>query len=64
MTTNIKLQFRVTFKSGTRTVAVVDGLKDIANGDTITVGDMENIIQTERFLERLTGLRVHIDQVQ
>jgi len=58
----MKLQFKMTFKNGTKTVAEVVGQKDVAA--TLTVGEVvEKVIETEQFLERLTGLRVHIEQI-
>ena len=60
----MKLQFKVTFKQGTKTVAEIIGRDDAAESGTLTVADLtENVIKTEQFLERLTGLRVHIEQV-
>lgn len=60
----MKLQFKVTFKSGTKTVGEVIGLQDRIDAGNLTVEDVvDNVIRTEQFLERLTGLWVHIDQV-
>jgi hypothetical protein len=61
----MKMQFRLTFKSGTKTVGEVTGLENRIEASNLTVEDLvENVIKTEQFLERLTGLRVHIEQVQ
>lgn len=58
----MKLQFKITFKQGTKTVAEVTGREGL--GETLTVGDVvERVTETEQFLEKLTGLRVHIEQV-
>lgn len=58
----MKLQFRVTFKLGQEVIADVLGREDV--GDSLTIEDVtEHVIRTEQFLERLTGLRVHISQV-
>ena len=60
----MKLQFKLTFKHGTKTVAEVLGLQDRIDAGGLTVEDVvENVVKTEQFLERLTGLRVHIEQV-
>ena len=54
-----EMQFTLTFKDGQRTVATVEGascrLDSLAPGDCST-----RMIETERYLERLLGLRVHI----
>lgn len=58
----MKLAFKVTFKKGLKTIAEVQGdAKDAAN---LTVGEVtERVVETEQFLEKLTGHRVHIEQV-
>lgn len=55
-----KIRFNITVKSGAKTLALVTGLdKDPRD---ITVADIgEAVIAAEQFLERLTGLRFHID---
>jgi flagellar biosynthesis chaperone FliJ len=59
----MKLKFNVTFKSGTRTVAKIEGQQDI-EASKLTVGEVvEQVQATEQFLEKLTGYRVHIEQV-
>jgi len=58
----VKLKFKVTFKRGQKVVATVEGERTLQS-DELTVGDVEKIQQTEQFLEKLTGCRVHIDQV-
>lgn len=58
----MKLQYRVTFKRGPQTVAIVEGLPRPDEG--FKVKDVtERVTETEAYLELLTGLRVHIDQV-
>lgn len=58
----MKLAFKITFKKGMKTVAVVEG--DAKEAADLTVGDVtELVLQTEQFLEKLTGHRVHIEQV-
>ena len=56
------LKFKITFKRGPETVAEVVGYEK--SSDHLTLGEMEKVIPTEQFLEKLTGLRVHIEQVQ
>lgn len=54
------LKFKLTFKRGNEVVAVVEGRERPENA--LTVGDVgERLIETEQYLERLTGLRVHIE---
>lgn len=61
----MKLRFDIVFKRGTREVARVPGCElpeEAANALTVAeVG--EQAIQAEQLLEKLTGLRVHIEQV-
>lgn len=58
----MRVQFTLTFKQGTNTVATVTGREGGIDAADITIGDVvENVTKTEQFLERLTGLRVHID---
>jgi hypothetical protein len=60
----MKLQYKLTFKQGTKTVAEIVGLADRIDARTLTVEDVtENVLKTEQFVERLTGLRLHIEQV-
>jgi len=59
----MKMQFKVTFKRGPKTVAEVFGVEPI-DTDRLTVTEMvEGVHDAEAFLEKLTGLRVHIEQV-
>ena len=60
----MKLQFKVTVKASTKTVAEVVGREGIPV-DKLTVKDMvSGVEEAEQLLERLTGLRWHIEQVQ
>jgi len=59
----MKLKFNVTFKNGLKTVATVEGVKEVDTKD-VTVNDLgEAVHQVEQHLEKLTGLRVHVEQV-
>lgn len=61
----MKVKFSITFKNGTRTVAVVEGREGGQDAADLSLGDVaENVSKTEQFLERLTGLRVHINLEQ
>jgi|SRR5580765_621589 len=62
--TDMKLQFRITFRSGSKVVAEVLGLEDKIDASRLSVEEVTaKVIETEQFLEKLTGLRVHIEQV-
>lgn len=61
----MQLQFNVTFKRGNKVVATIKG-NELPEGTSknLTVGELvEKVQETEQFLERLTGCRVHIEQV-
>lgn len=59
------MKFKVTFKKGITPVSVILPREDYDPGNVLTIADdvAENVIRTEQFLERLTGYRVHIEQV-
>jgi hypothetical protein len=60
----MKLQFKLTFKAGTKTVAEVLGREDVVDASNLTIEEVvEKVQATEQFIEKLTGLRVHIEQV-
>lgn len=57
------MKFNVTFKLGTKVVATIEGVRELS-GAQLTIAEVtEKIHETEAFLEKLTGLRVHIEQV-
>ncbi len=58
-----KLRFRVVIKNGERQIANICGTDGPLTTGTMTVEDAQRIPETEQFLERLTGLRFHIEQV-
>ena len=59
----MKMQFKLTFKRGTKTVAEVLGQENTDAG-SLTIEDVvERVQATEQFVEKLTGLRLHIEQV-
>ena len=54
------VRYKLTFKFGPEVIAVVEGRERPM--DALNVGDItQRIIETEQYLERLTGLRVHIE---
>lgn len=58
-----KHRFEVIFKRGPKEVARVVGVRDVPSDD-ITVADVgDRLIAAEQLLERLTGFRVHIQEV-
>jgi len=59
----MKMQFKLTFKQGTKTVGEVVGRENPDAGN-LTISEVtEKVVETEQFIEKLTGLRVHIEQV-
>lgn len=59
----MQLQFEVVFKQGTKEVARVTGRRN-PDAASLTIADVtERVIETEQFLEKLTGVRCHINQV-
>ncbi len=56
------MRFKITFKFGVATVAVIYSPRNSASD--LKVSELEKILDTEKFLERLTGLRVHIEEVR
>lgn len=54
------IRFTLTFKRGPKTVAVVEGHPRELEG--LHIGDVtDRVMETEAYLERLTGLRVHVE---
>lgn len=58
---NDTVQFSVKFKRSEETIALALGTPRPVDG--LTVGDMQDVPRLEAALEKLTGLRVHIEQV-
>ena len=59
----MKLLFNVTFKRGSKVVVIIEGQRPLG-GEDLTIGEVvDKVLETEQFLEKLTGLRVHIEQV-
>lgn len=60
----MKMQFEIVFKNGPKTVTIVRGREEGIETANLTVADVtEQVLATEQFIEKLTGLRVHINQV-
>jgi hypothetical protein len=58
----MKIAFKVVFLKGPKVVAEIIG--DAKGAEDLTVAEVtENVIATEQFLEKLTGHRVHIEQI-
>lgn len=58
----MKLAFKIKFLKGTKVIAEIIG--DTKGAEDLTVAEVtERVIETEQFLEHLTGHRVHIEQV-
>lgn len=61
---NAMRRFKLVFKSGPTVVAEVIGKEDYTGSDQIPVGELsKQVLETEAFVERLTGLRLHIEMV-
>ena len=59
---NMELKYSLTFKRGEETVATIVGYP--VSPGSVTVEDATSkIIEAEHYLEKMTGLRVHINQV-
>ena len=59
----MKLRFKITLKRGVKTIAEVSGFE--VESDHLTVEDVtEKVLEIEAGVEKLTGLRCHIEQVR
>ena len=59
----MELRFVVTFKLGQNVVATIEGQRAVQLED-LTIDEVTvKTTETEVFLEKLTGLKVHIEQV-
>ena len=54
------MRFKIKFLQGFETITIIDGIREL-DKDEFTIKDVETLIETEKFLERLTGLCIHID---
>jgi hypothetical protein len=60
----MQLQFNLTFKRGPKTVATIEGQRTVDAGQ-LTVAEMsEKIPEVEQFIEKLTGVRLHIEHTE
>lgn len=60
----MKLQFQIVAKNGQKVLATIDGRPDLDTAGRLTVEEVvEKVAETEQFLEKLTGLRFHINQI-
>jgi len=58
----VELKFRLRFLKGTNVVGEIVGVD--RKLEHFRIDDLaDKIIETEQYLERLTGIRVHIEQV-
>jgi hypothetical protein len=55
------MRIKITFLKGPEVVAEVEAIRDV-DLNALSILEMEQIIPTEALLEKLTGLRVHIEQ--
>ncbi len=63
MSTPKEIRFQIVVKEGVNTTATIQGRERVLTAETMTVGDAQRIPEVEAFLERLTGLRFHIEQM-
>jgi hypothetical protein len=61
ITSSSTLKFGVVIKKGVTTLASVEGVP--RNSELITFEDVNKVIEVEQWLEKLTGLRFHIQQI-
>lgn len=54
----MKIKYKLTFKLGPKVVAEVEGRE--MDADAVRVGD---ILKAEECIERVTGLRLHVEQI-
>jgi len=54
--------FNIVFKKGLSTVSKIYGGKSVRKED-LTIAEWEKVLEMETLLEKLTGFRVHIEQV-
>ena len=55
------MRFTITFKKGLKVIAHIEGVKNV-DKRTLTVDELDKILEVEPFIEKLTGLRVHINE--
>jgi hypothetical protein len=58
----MELRFKMIFLRSNEEVAVVEGIK-ATDGDYMTVNELQQVPAVEAFLEKLLGLRVHIEVI-
>jgi len=54
--------FNISFKKGLQTISKIHGGKSVRKED-LTIAEWEKVLEIETLLEKLTGFRVHIEQV-
>lgn len=57
------MKFNLVFKKGLCTVARVEGTKTVSKHD-LTLAEWEQVLATEALVEKLTGVRLHIEEVK
>jgi hypothetical protein len=55
------LRFNIVIKNGLDTIVEVAGRVDVPK-DAISVSELEEVVEVEQFLEKLTGYRFHIKE--
>ncbi len=54
------MRFEIVIRSGLQELAHIVGAQEVQNA---TVEELEKVIEVEQFLERLLGLRIHLNEV-
>lgn len=56
----MNIRFDLTIKQSNKTLAEVEGVKTVST-DNLSKADLDRVLQLEQELEKLTGLRFHIN---
>jgi hypothetical protein len=57
------MKFELIFTRGLQTVAHIKGIRELSK-EELNLKELEQVITTEQFIEKLTGLRVHINEME
>lgn len=57
------MKFSLTIKRGLVTVAWVKGIREVGK-EELSAAELEKVIDVEQYLEKLLGLRFHIEEIQ
>lgn len=60
---NKSVTFQIVMKQGPRIIFTLGGVHGAIDTDRLTAEDVQEIPKVEAFLEKLTGVRFHIEQL-